>query len=616
MNKSKSAFTPVNASDLRATSLLASPPFGNNNNKTTPATSATKRKSTRRTPNTSHAYSLALTPSRTITESLTAMVSTTAHQLDEIWDEVGYSSEDRTSQLSDLMVKFRDLCEAKLAEEQGVAETFRHTISETKAEIVSTSNALQIPIDERLFDSSHNGKQTTLTDELAILEATLEGLREAAAVATRDLEESRDFLVDAHEMLGLPLDDEWKEITNDLTVDRRKRAQQKVEEMKEEIATRSSAVIQLLRDCQHLMKELRMEAADSSSKLDRQIAGSLERKENGSYAMVSNFASDTCTGISASALEDLTGRVAALNTEKRRRTAKLEEMGAKIMTLWEKLRVSEEEQRAFSESIQGLGLDTIEQGEAELRRLQTLKTEMLGKLVLESREAIVCLWNDMNASEEYRASFEAFDVDDESEFTEELLEAHEKYVDHLKAQLEEMKPILRIIERRDVILRERKEYQELQKDSDRLKQRGAALTKQLMEEEKMARRIKRELPKLTALLEEKLQEWKENHGEEFQLHGQGYSEIMERQEEEWANYKNSLSLQKKKKQEEKSFSENRFAPLTRKTSSSRPFGDASSRENSRSSSRARGREFDRTQKSRSNATSTTRARSNSRARAY
>ena len=120
----------------------------------------------------------------------------------------------------------------------------------------------------------------------------------------------------------------------------------------------------------------------------------------------------------------------------------------------------------------------------------------------------------------------------------------------------------------------------------------------------MARRIKRDLPKLTSLLQEKLQEWSEKHEKEFQFHGEDYLNIMKRQEIEWSQYKDSLALQKKKKHEEKNENEvkgrGRFAPLTKKTSSTRPFGDATSREN-RSTSRLRGREGDRAMKPRAQA---------------
>ncbi|CAB9502953.1 protein regulator of cytokinesis [Seminavis robusta] len=569
--------------------MMASPPFSTRASTSMHTSREVGNKSSEKTPRGNHSFSLMLTPSRTITESLTSMVASTAHKLEEVWDEVGYSPEERTSQLSDLLVQFRGLCEAKLAEEQGVAETFRQTIMEAKAEITSTAKAMNVHIsDDLLADhEARRGGKATLTDELAVLEATLEGLKESAATAKLDLEECRDFLLKAYTMLGLTLEDRWQDVDSDLTIERRNQFHHKVDEMKEEIATRSSAIIQLLRDCQHLMKELQIYGDESGSKLDRQITGSLERQEDGSFVMTSNFQTDTCIGINASALEALTERVAVLNAEKQKRTSKLEHMGAQIMTLWEKLRISEEEQRAFSETIQGLGLDTIEKGETELQRLVSLKSKMLGDLILEARETIIELWDDMNATEDFRKAFTPFSAANEEDTTEDLLEAHEKYIDNLRAQLDEMKPILRIIERRDVILRERKQYQELQQDSDRLKQRGAALTKQLMEEEKMARRIKRDLPKLTSMLEEKLFEWKEQHGEDFQLHGENYFDIMERRELEWEEFKNSLVMQKKKKQTELR-PIGRKAP-TKKTSSSRPFGDAMNREN-RSSSNLRGRD--------------------------
>ena len=149
-------------------------------------------------------------------------------------------------------------------------------------------------------------------------------------------------------------------------------------------------------------------------------------------------------------------------------------------------------------------------------------------------------------------SREAMHVRNETDFDDELLEKHDDYIRVLQERLEKMKPIIRIIERREIILRERLEYEELQKDSDRLKQRGAAMAKQLMEEEKMAKRIKKDLPRLSKLLEQKLDEWLHETGEEFQYGGEIYSEVMKRQDKEWAEYKASeMQLKLKKKQDKR-----------------------------------------------------------------
>jgi protein regulator of cytokinesis 1 len=384
-------------------------------------------------------------------------------------------------------------------------------------------------------------------------------------------------LIESHQALGRPLDDRWNDVESDLTAVRRLAFHEKVEEMKQEVSTRTAAVIQLLRDCQHLMNDLGIEGqSDNATSFDRRIAGSLVRSKDSTFIMASKFESDTCTGISSKALEALTSRASELSNEKRRRKSQLQEMGAQIAMLWEQLRIPKEEQRAFTESVKGLGMDTIAKGQAELKRLKSLKGGMLGKLIAEAREMIEGLWEETNATEAHRNSFQPFYVQNEDEFDDSLFDQHEDYIKVLQDRLEKMKPINRIIERREDILRERMEYEELQKDSERLKQRGAAMAKQLMEEEKMARRIRRDLPKLTNLLTEKLSEWKETNGDDFLYNGEVYFDVMNKQEEEWIEYKNNeMQMKLKKKQDDQVMEENKLLGKPAnigKKNPSRPLG--------------------------------------------
>lgn len=520
------------------------------------------------TPNRSGSMIMLLSPSRTISQSLTSLATSTGQELEQVWDEVGYSPEDRASQISDLLQKFHDICEQKIREEHGVAATFRTTIAEHKEEISKTAAALKLDVESLLemhsiSSNGHHGQQT-LTDELAAVEATLEGLRSTASAARTELQACRDVIVEAHDALGLldEMDPTWHDVESDLTNSRRQQFCAKRAEMKTKVATRMAAMVQLVRDCQHLMQDLRIEEDANSSNsdnndeytdLDRRIAGSLVRSKDDSFIMSSKFRSETCVGINAVAMEEATTRIAQLSTEKRRRKTQLQEMGAEIALLWEKLRVSEEEQVAFTESVQGLGRDTLRKGEAELERLYALKSQMIATLMAEARQQITELWDQINAPIDHRRSFEPFTVESEDLFTDELLEQHEAYIGILQARLEQMKPILRLIERREQIVAERMEYEQLQKDPDRLKQRGAALTRQLMQEEKMARRIKRDLPKLTTVLLQKLEQWRKEHDEDFQYCGQVYLQVMERQEQEWSHYKEEKhQLMLIKKQEEKS----------------------------------------------------------------
>jgi hypothetical protein len=74
--------------------------------------------------------------------------------------------------------------------------------------------------------------------------------------------------------------------------------------------------------------------------------------------MSSKFRLDTCIGISLQALEELTRYVAELHGDKRRRKEKLQDMGAQSAILWERLRITEEEQMAFTKSVQCPGTNT------------------------------------------------------------------------------------------------------------------------------------------------------------------------------------------------------------------------------------------------------------------
>merc|ERR1711957_88470 len=257
-------------------------------------------------------------------------------------------------------------------------------------------------------------------------------------------------------------------------------------------------------------------------------------------------------GIGSKALDKLTIRVSELNGEKKRRKEKLAHMGADIGALWEKLQVSMEEQKKFAEGIDGLGSDTMEKGEKELERLHELKTTMMGKLIMEAREKIKVLWDKASIRVEQRSSFKGMSISDESDFTDDILIDHEEYITLLEKRLQQIRPICLLIEKRENILHERIEYEQLQKNPERLQQRGSALTKQLMKEEKMCRRIKKDLPKYTDHLDKKLREWEVSNKEPFLYTGQVYLDKMSHQEEEWQQYKdNQIQMKLKKKQNEK-----------------------------------------------------------------
>jgi protein regulator of cytokinesis 1 len=184
--------------------------------------------------------------------------------------------------------------------------------------------------------------------------------------------------------------------------------------------------------------------------LDRKIVSSLIDVEDNNATIRSTMENDNCTGIGSHSLDKLTKRVRELSAEKRRRKVVLANMGAEIGELWEKLHVSREDQQAFAESINGLGLDTIVKGEVELKRLSELKSVMMGKLISDARSTIRNLWDEIHSNEKEKSSFHGID---DLNFTDNLLAEHEKYIVTLENRLGQLQPLLVTIEKRENIIR-------------------------------------------------------------------------------------------------------------------------------------------------------------------
>jgi len=510
--------------------------------------------------------------------------------------------------LTDLLLNFRSACEQKVKSEREVANNYRQMIVSYKDEIRATSLALKVEADEALLqprvepgagngnmngngngngNSSGNSNQMTLQDEVYTLEVALEDLRYVAQVAQKELTRCKDLLVEYHEALGISMEEDWNDISSDMTKPRIALFQAKVEEMEAMVTTRSSAVVQLIRDCQELIDALRIsvdasttersssaggirnmdendDTSLSNSDLDRKIMQSLIKDKDGNIKIVSFIETDECTGISANTLDALTKRVSELHAEKRKRKAKLAEMGAIIGELWEKLHVPNEEQRAFAEGINGLGEETLAKGEKEIARLYQMKEAMMGRLIADCRKRIHDLWAETNATDSQKSSFNnSMNVQDEALFNDDLLSKHENYATLLEQRLEQMRPILDMVAKREVVVEERMQYEEFLKDPNRLQQRGAALTQQLMKEEKMSRRIKKDLPKYTEVITRKLKEWANDHNEPFLYNGEDYLEVMNRQEIQWQEYKeNQAMIKRQKKQQERTVYSNTSSSST------------------------------------------------------
>ena len=214
-----------------------------------------------------------------------------------------------------------------------------------------------------------------------------------------------------------------------------------------------------------------------------------------------------------------------LHEEKRGRERRLKELRALIEGLWDRLGIEENDRKRFLAANRGCGLRAINEFEAELDRLNELKRQNLHLFVEDARYKLQELWDGLYFSEEEMLEFApAFsDV-----YSDALLSAHEAEISRLEALKEQRAPTLQLVDRHRELVKERDDLAASSQDASRLLMKPNKGEKRdptrLLREEKMRKRIAKELPKVEADLKKVLQNWEDDYGRPFLVHGIPYVE--------------------------------------------------------------------------------------------
>lgn len=220
-----------------------------------------------------------------------------------------------------------------------------------------------------------------------------------------------------------------------------------------------------------------------------------------------------------------------LADEKKSREKRLKDLKTAVEALWEKLGVEESERRPFLNRNRGCGVRQINEFEDELARLNELKRQNMHVFVEDARFKLQELWDTLYFSEDEMLEFTpAFsDV-----YSDALLEAHERELSRLETLKEQRAPALTLIERHRTLVHDRDELAASSQDASRLMMRGQKGERRdpgkLLREEKMRKRIAKELPKVAADLAKLLADWEDEYGRPFLVHGERYLDMLEPEE--------------------------------------------------------------------------------------
>ncbi|KOS16908.1 Anaphase spindle elongation protein 1 [Escovopsis weberi] len=221
-----------------------------------------------------------------------------------------------------------------------------------------------------------------------------------------------------------------------------------------------------------------------------------------------------------------------LSEEKKSREKRLLTLKAAIEDLWDKLGVNEEETKAFLQENEGYGIRQIGEFEAELERLNELKRQNLQYFIEDTRITLQELWDSLYFSEDDMLEFTPAFSD---AYSDALLEAHEREVKRLVALKEERAPTLSVVAKYKSLIKDRDELIASSQDSSRLMLRGQKGEKRdpgkLLREEKMRKRIAKELPRVLVEVRKALEQWEEERGKPFLVYGERFLNELEAEEE-------------------------------------------------------------------------------------
>lgn len=228
-------------------------------------------------------------------------------------------------------------------------------------------------------------------------------------------------------------------------------------------------------------------------------------------------------GLHQGDMERLKARKDKLVDEKKSREKRLEQTKASVESLWDRLGVEEQDRKAFVAANRGCGLRTINEYEEELSRLNELKRQNMHLFVEDARVRLQELWDCLYFSEEEMLDFTpAFsDV-----YSDALLAAHEAEIERLQTLKEQRAPVLAMIEKHRSLVEDRESLAASANDASRLMLRGQKGERRdptrLLREEKMRKRIAKELPKVTAELVKTLERYEDEYGRPFLVKGDRY----------------------------------------------------------------------------------------------
>ncbi|KAF2438319.1 protein regulator of cytokinesis 1 [Karstenula rhodostoma CBS 690.94] len=450
------------------------------------------------------------------TSYLAQQVTTIIGQLHGLFDEIGVASHERDSREAELFSALSETLHSQLKQ----TTNEKHEMTEEAERLISTIRQMEASLDDNKPNPNYD-----VEDDLEVtypLTRCLKELKEKYSSVSklhRERFEQVRKLAEALESYASHLDSDFVKVklpptapnaaispSFDVSSSYVASLDREFSRVYEEYNRRLNTVQTLCQEMIQLWAELGTPQAQTDTSVVKYYREAPEQ-----------------LGLHNEDIAELKAKKERLVEEKRGRERRLGQLRSTIEDLWDRLNVDQAERKQFLASNRGCGLRAINEFEDELERLNELKRQNLHVFVEEARVKLQDLWDALYFSEEEMLDFTpAFsDV-----CTDALLSSHEAEISRLEVLKEQRLPILRKIDRHRELIKEREDLAQSSQDASRLMGKGQKGERRdpgkLLREEKMRKRISKELPKIEAELKATLEGWEDEYGRPFLVLGERY----------------------------------------------------------------------------------------------
>ncbi|KAK8620526.1 hypothetical protein V6N13_067000 [Hibiscus sabdariffa] len=495
---------------------------------------------------------------------------TLLQKLQEIWDEVGESDEDRDKMLLQIEQECLDVYKRKVEQAAKSRAELLLTLSDAKLELSTLVAALG--------DKSFLGVDTvkasgTIKDQLSAIAPALEQLwkqkeervKEFSDVQSQIQKICWEIAGSTGEQTGAPAVD-----GSDLSLKKLNEYQVKLQELQKEKSDRLHKVLDFVGTVHDLCAVLGVDFFNTIT----EVHPSLDETTCAQSKSISN---DT--------LLRLAKTVSALNEDKKQRLHKLQELATKLIDLWNLMDTPGDERRLFNHvtcnisasvdevTVPGaLALDLIEQAEVEVERLDQLKSSRMKELAFKRQVELEEIFAHAHIDIDPEAAREKIMalIDSGNVEPAELLADMDNQIAKAKEEALSRKEILDRVEKWMLACEEESWLGDYDRDNNRYNaSRGAHLNLKRAEK---ARILVNKIPGMVDTLVAKTRAWEENCGISFKYDGVPLLAMLD----EYAMLKQEREEEKRRLRDQKKFGEQQNteqeASFSSRSTPTRPAG--------------------------------------------